>query len=172
MRLLHIELIFPPVYIQHNQCPCRFFLPAPRATNSVVKNYKTDTTSHLANTETRLGHETPSAMDTRAREQASTPQTNFKGKNKKKDKKEEQKQIEAASAHSRMIRLQYTMIASECECLNHMPRKTDGPLSSWPKPDSTIVIPRAAGRARSAKYLVNPRKGCSRSFQEISGRLP
>ena len=39
--LFHIELICPPIYIQHNQCPCRG-LVLPRETNSVVTNYDTE----------------------------------------------------------------------------------------------------------------------------------
>ena len=37
--VLHMKLFFLPVVIQHNQCPCRFFIP--------INNDRRDTTSSV-----------------------------------------------------------------------------------------------------------------------------
>ena len=45
--VLHMKLVFPPIYIQHNQSLCRFLLEL-RATSSAVANCETEI--HIANT--------------------------------------------------------------------------------------------------------------------------
>ena len=70
--VVHIKLIFPPIYIQHNQRPYRGLLQ-PRETSDVVTNYTTEITLfHVQHG--GYGHAMPTAASTRAKHtQPSTP---------------------------------------------------------------------------------------------------
>ena len=49
MRVLHIKLTLPPIYIQHNECP-PLPMPPPRETISAVTTYNEGARINIANT--------------------------------------------------------------------------------------------------------------------------